>query len=177
MNSAFRFLIILLLFFPPICHADPVIQPGTVRDISPPMDAAYAVAREINSATTEVLIQAHSLRSKSIAQSIIEARKRGVIIEVVLDKKRNNEKRIADNLTAQTDIPTYLDDKHSIAPNTLIVIIDRDTLISGTINDAKAGEKTNLKKILILKGNTEKAAEYIKQFMDHKAHAEMYKEK
>ncbi len=171
------FLILLSLFIPPLCQADPVTPPGTVRDISPPMDVVEAVASEINNATTEVLIQAHSLRSKAIAQSIIEARKRGVTIEVILDKRIKNEKRIADNLTVQTDIPTYVDEKHSIAPNTIIVIIDRDILISGNINDAAAREKTELKKILILKGNKKKAEEYVKQFMEHKAHAEMYKEK
>ena len=46
----------------------------------------------------------------------------------------------------------YIDSKHAIAHNK-IMIIDRNTLITGSFNFTKAAEEKNAENLLILKGN------------------------
>ena len=102
---------------------------GTVNVyFSPNGGATTAVVRELDSARSEILVQAYSFTSKPIAKALVDAKKRGVKIEVVLDKSQRREKYTSADFVAHAGIPTYIDDRHAIAHNK-IMIIDRQTLI------------------------------------------------
>ena len=88
--SAFPFLILLTIFtIFSEAHADQFKSTGTV-DVyfSPNGGATNAIVTELNSAKTEILIQAYSFTSAPIAKALTDARKRGVSIDVVLDKSQ-----------------------------------------------------------------------------------------
>jgi phosphatidylserine/phosphatidylglycerophosphate/cardiolipin synthase-like enzyme len=51
-----------------------------------PCGATEAIVREIGSARQEIQVQAYSFISEAIAKALIEAKKRGVKIEAVLDQ-------------------------------------------------------------------------------------------
>ena len=67
----------------------------------------------------------------------------------------------------------YIDSKHAIAHNK-IMIIDRNTLITGSFNFTKSAEESNAENLLILKGNKTLVARYIENFEMHKGHSEEY---
>src|SRR6266487_1855423 len=59
---------------------------------SPSGGATDAVVRELNAATTQVLMQAYSFTSVPIAKALVDAHKRGVTVLAILDKSQKTEK-------------------------------------------------------------------------------------
>ena len=143
--SAFLVLILLTIFtIFPQANAAPLPSTGTV-DVyfSPNGGATNAVVTELNNAKTEILVQAYSFTSAPIAKALVDANKRGVHIEVVLDKSQKSEKYSSADFVAHAGIPVYIDSKHAIAHNK-IMIIDRNTLITGSFNFSNIQESSQL---------------------------------
>src|SRR5262245_17944136 len=59
---------------------------------SPNGGATEAVVQELNTAKTQVLMQAYGFTSVPIAKAVVEAHKRGVTILAVLDKSNATDK-------------------------------------------------------------------------------------
>lgn len=160
-----------------ISIADTFKSTGTIDTyFSPNGGATEAIVKEINSAKQEILVQAYTFTSKPIAKALIDVRKRGIKIEVILDKSQRKEKYTSADFVAHAGIPTYIDDKHAIAHNK-IMILDRSILITGSFNFTKAAEEKNAENLLILKGNKPLVDRYIRNFEEHKAHSEGYQGK
>jgi len=103
----------------------------------------------------------------------VEARKRGIRIEAVLDRSQRKEKYTSADFVAHAGIPTYIDSAHAIAHNK-IVIIDRIVLITGSFNFSKAAEEKNAENLLVMKGNKPLVDRYVRNFEEHKEHSEGY---
>ena len=158
----------------PSVRAEEFQATGTV-DVyfSPEGGATSAIVEEINNAKMEILIQAYSFTSKPIAKALLDANKRKIRIEVVLDKSQQTEKYSSVDFVAHAGILTYIDAKHTIAHNK-IMIIDRSTLITGSFNFTNAAEGKNAENMLIIKGNKPLVDRYMKNFYDHMEHSERY---
>ncbi len=139
---------------------------------SPNGGCTDAIVKELNKATHEILVQAYSFTSREIAKALVDAHKRGVKTEIILDKSNRSKKYSAGAFTAHMGILTYIDSAHSIAHNKIIVI-DSDTVITGSFNFTKAAEEHNAENILIVK-NKDLAKQYIENFNRHKGHSEAY---
>jgi phosphatidylserine/phosphatidylglycerophosphate/cardiolipin synthase-like enzyme len=139
---------------------------------SPNGGATEAIINEIAGARAEILVQAYSFTSTPIAQALIDAHKRGVKVEAILDKSHRNEKYTSATFLANMRVPTFIDDKHAIAHNK-VMIIDRTTVITGSFNFTKAAEENNAENLLIIKSK-ELSSLYIDNWMKHKEHSEPY---
>lgn len=169
--------LVTCLLLTAISYADEFKATGTIDTyFSPKGGATEAIAKEINAAKSEILVQAYSFTSKPIAKSLVDAHKRGVRIEAVLDKSQRREKYTSADFIAHAAIPTYIDDKHAIAHNK-IMIFDRATLITGSFNFTKAAEEKNAENLLVMKGNKPLVERYIRNFEEHKGHSEVYQGK
>ena len=169
--------IITIISLHSISIADTFKATGTTDTyFSPNGGATEAIVKEINSAKQEILVQAYSFTSKPIAKALVDARKRGIKIEVVLDKSQRREKYTSADFVVHAGIPTFIDDRHAIAHNK-IMILDRQTLITGSFNFTKAAEEKNAENLLILKGNKSLVDRYIRNFEEHKGHSETYQGK
>jgi phosphatidylserine/phosphatidylglycerophosphate/cardiolipin synthase-like enzyme len=140
---------------------------------SPNGGATEAIVREIGKARQEILVQAYSFTSKPIAKALLDAKKRGISIIAVLDKSQRMERYSAATFLVNAGILVYIDDKHAIAHDK-IIIIDRCTLITGSFNFTKAAEEKNAENLLVIKGNQKLVDLYLRNFEDHKGHSEMY---
>lgn len=140
---------------------------------SPHGGATEAIVKEIDSARSEILVQAYSFTSKQIAQALVDARKRGIRIVAVLDRSQRREKYTSADFVAHAGIATYIDAAHAIAHNK-IMVIDRSTLITGSFNFTKAAEEKNAENLLVIKGNRPLVERYIRNFEEHKHHSEVY---
>ncbi|MGD0820866.1 MAG: phospholipase D family protein [Desulfomonilia bacterium] len=140
---------------------------------SPKGGCTEAIVQEINHAKKEILVQAYSFTSKPIAKALLDAHKRGVKVEVILDKSQRSEKYSSADFMAHAGITTYIDTAHAIAHNK-IMCLDRDTLISGSFNFTKAAEEKNAENLLIIKGNKPLTERYIKNYLEHRAHSDLY---
>lgn len=137
---------------------------------SPNGGATNAIVKEIDNATLEVLVQAYSFTSKPIAQALVNAKKRAVNVEAILDKSQKTAKYTSATFLANMKIPTYIDSKHAIAHNK-IIIIDKETVITGSFNFTAAAEDKNAENVIIIKSK-ELASIYIDNFLKHKSHSE-----
>ena len=164
----------ILSFSPAHLAAAPIKSTGTIDlYFSPRGGATAAVVREIDGAKREILIQAYSFTSKPIAQAIVKANRRGVKVVAVLDKSQRKERYTEADFLAHMRIPTFIDDKHAIAHNK-IIIIDRATLITGSFNFTKAAEEKNAENLMIIKGNKPLVSRYVQNFELHRAHSVRY---
>jgi phosphatidylserine/phosphatidylglycerophosphate/cardiolipin synthase-like enzyme len=126
----------------------------------------------MNAARQSILVQAYSFTSAPIASALVEAAHRGVLIEVVLDKSNKTGKYSEADFVAHAGIPTWLDGKHAIAHNK-VIILDEATVITGSFNFTKAAEENNAENVLILR-SPELAARYTRQFIEHRNHSVSY---
>jgi phosphatidylserine/phosphatidylglycerophosphate/cardiolipin synthase-like enzyme len=139
---------------------------------SPHGGATQAIVNQISNAKTEILIQAYSFTSTPIAKALVEAHKRGVKVEAIMDKTQRKERYTEATFLANMGIPTYIDSVHAIAHNK-VMIIDMETVITGSFNFTKAAEEKNAENVLILVSK-ELARVYIDNWLKHKEHSEPY---
>ncbi|MBF0554314.1 MAG: phospholipase D family protein [Nitrospirae bacterium] len=140
---------------------------------SPLGGATQAIVAEIGKAKAEILIQAYSFTSKPIAGALVKARKAGVNIAIILDKGNLSDQYSAAAFTANAGIPTFLDAIHNIAHNK-VMIIDRETVITGSFNFTRSAEFENAENLLVIKSR-ELANAYIANWNLHRQHSQEYK--
>jgi phosphatidylserine/phosphatidylglycerophosphate/cardiolipin synthase-like enzyme len=160
-----------ILFLGSIC---PLVQAGSIRVyFSPNGGCTDAILREINQAKTEILLQAYSFTSQPIAQALIRAHQRGVKISAVLDKSNRTKKYSAATFLKNLGIPVFIDDKHAIAHNK-IMIIDNRVVITGSFNFSAAAENKNAENLLILDDLPDLTRAFRENFQKHLGHAVSY---
>jgi phosphatidylserine/phosphatidylglycerophosphate/cardiolipin synthase-like enzyme len=165
--------LLILLLLPLNSHAtDLTLNAPTKVYFSPNGGATQAIIKEINDAKSEILVQAYSFTSSPIAKALVDAHKRGVKVEVILDKSQRKAQYTSASFLANMRVPTFIDDKHAIAHNK-IMIIDKTTVITGSFNFTKAAEEKNAENLLIIKSK-ELASLYIDNWMKHREHSEPY---
>lgn len=123
-------------------------------------------------ARQSIIVQAYSFTSAPIAAALVEAARRGVLIEIVLDKSNKTGRYSAADFVAHAGIPTWLDEKHAIAHNK-VMVIDGTTVITGSFNFTKAAEESNAENLLIIRSE-DLASLYAKQFIEHRNHSSPY---
>ena len=161
----------LILFLWTTCS---LAQAGSIRVyFSPNGGCTDAILCQIDQAKTEILLQAYSFTGKPIAQALIRAHKRGVKISAVLDKSNRGRKYSAATFLKNMGIPVYIDDKHAIAHNK-IMIIDNRVVITGSFNFTAAAENRNAENLVILEDIPEITRAYRENFQDHLRHAIAY---
>ena len=178
----FRFLpfILLLLLFIPSCQAQeqpdapPALPPIEIH-FSPKGGCTEAVVKEINAAKTEILVQAYSFTSVPIAKALVDAHKRSVKIQVILDKSQRTEKYSSADFVRNSGVPTLIDAKHAIAHNK-VMVIDGQTVITGSFNFTSAAENNNAENLLIIR-DKEIADKYAANWKVHADHSEPYEQR
>lgn len=139
---------------------------------SPEGECTNSIFPELGKAKSKILVQAYSFTSKEIAKALVDAHKRGVKIEIILDKSNKSGKYSAADFTAHAGIPTFIDAAHAIAHNKIIVI-DNEMVITGSFNFTKAAEEKNAENLLIIKSK-DLVKVYIENWNRHKSHSEEY---
>jgi phosphatidylserine/phosphatidylglycerophosphate/cardiolipin synthase-like enzyme len=148
-------------------------QPSIQVYFSPDGGCTEAVVKQIQSAKRSIDIQAYSFTSTPIAKAIADAHQRGVAVRALLDKSQRTAKYTSATFLANAGVPTFIDDKHAIAHNK-IILIDGQTVITGSFNFTKAAEESNAENLLILGGQPRLFEAYATNFQHHLAHAQPY---
>ncbi|MGI6296531.1 MAG: phospholipase D family protein [Armatimonadota bacterium] len=139
---------------------------------SPRGGCTDAIVKAIDSAKQTVRIQAYSFTSARIAKALLDARKKGVDVQVILDKSQVTQQYSSADFLHNSDIPVFIDRAHAIAHNKVIVI-DQKTVITGSFNFTKAAEERNAENLLVIRdGNL--ASRYTQNWEEHLAHSEPY---
>ncbi len=158
-------------------------QPNTVKAtgtievaFSPKGGGAAMIIKAIGQAQKTIKVQAYSFTNADIAKSLLEASKRGVQVRVVLDKSQETEKYTSATFLANSGVPVRIDDDFAIAHNK-IMILDEETVITGSFNFTKAAEERNAENVLVIRGNKELAKFYLQNWQWRWDASEAYKRK
>ena len=88
-----------------------------------------------------------------------------------MDKSNRTDKYSAATFTQNYGIPTFIDDRHAIAHNK-IIIIDGQTVLTGSFNFTKQAEENNAENLLVIE-DTALAKKYRRSWKVHFAQASL----
>lgn len=140
---------------------------------SPSGGCTAAIVNELNQAQRQILVQAYSFTSEPIAAACIEAHKRGVAVFAVLDRSQETEQYSAADLLVNSGITTVIDSQHAIAHNK-VILIDGQTLITGSFNFTSNAEKSNAENLLIIRNRPDLYTAYENNLRHHFEHSKQY---
>lgn len=136
----------------------PLLSPaaeGTFKNSSyevcftPAQDCTSLIVNTIHSAKKTVWVQAYSFTSAPIAKALVDAKKQGVEVKVILDKSQFSEKYSSSKFLIDSNIPVWNDDSVAIAHNK-VMIIDDTTVITGSFNFTKAAQARNAENLIVI---------------------------
>ncbi|GMV69723.1 MAG: hypothetical protein AMXMBFR76_21620 [Pseudomonadota bacterium] len=169
----------IALLVPP-CHAGPeaasysLAAQGTQEvAFSPNAGATELVVKVIDAARQSIRLAAYSFTSKPIAEALVAAHKRGVDVQVVVDKSQKTERYTSATFLANMGIPVRVDAMHAIMHNKFIVV-DGQHVETGSYNYSKATEERNAENALVNWNSPTLAAIYTDNWRLHWDHSEPY---
>ena len=139
---------------------------------SPKGGAADAVVRALDAARQTVFVQAYSFTNKDILEALVHAHQRGVVVHVILDKSNLSDEYTGADFVAHHGIPVLIDAGHEIAHNK-IMIIDDETVITGSFNFTRQAEEHNAENLLVIHDHG-MAERYLANWHGHEAHSQPY---
>ena len=114
--------ILLMVLSTPIYLHSQGKPPSIEAYFSPHGGCTEAVIRELDKAKITILVQAYSFTSAPIAKALLNAHKRGVKIEVILDKSQRTQNYSSATFLYNQGIPVKIDAQHAIAHNKVMII-------------------------------------------------------
>ena len=139
---------------------------------SPRGGCTEAVVRALNDAQKSVHVQAYSFTSAPIAKALVEAHRRKVQIHVILDDSQQGEKYSSADFLKNAGIEPRIDSRHGIAHNK-VMIVDEQSVITGSFNFTKAAEERNAENLLVIT-DQRLARQYLDNWRAHAGHAERF---
>lgn len=139
---------------------------------SPNGGATDAVIGEIEKAHTFILIQMYTFTSAPLAEALRDAVRRGVKVLVILDKSQQTERYSSAAFLARAGIKVWIDSQHPIA-HSKVMLVDGETVVSGSFNFTKTAESGNAENLLILK-DRRLALLYQANWEEHLGHSGVY---
>lgn len=138
---------------------------------SPNGGAQDNIVKVIGEATQSIYIQAYSFTSLPITQALIDAKNRKVHIEILLDKSDKTGKGTMLPMMINNGLIVYIDDKHAIAHNK-IMIIDKKIVFTGSFNFTNSAEYRNAENSIEITDLCGKLTEtYQKNWQLHREHS------
>ena len=139
---------------------------------SPRGGCTDAIVGQLQAAKESVLVQAYSFTSVPLAKALLDAHKRGVRVQVILDKSQRTAKYSSATFLNNSGIPTFIDAAHAIAHNK-VMVVDGRIVITGSFNFTKAAEESNAENLLVIR-DAELAGKYTADWDVHLKHSERY---
>jgi phosphatidylserine/phosphatidylglycerophosphate/cardiolipin synthase-like enzyme len=154
-------------------QAVPLASTGTVEVFfSPHGGATEAIVMEIGATGKEILVMAYSLTSGEIKAALVQAKKRGVKVEVILDLAMAEMDSSAAQLGIN-GIQVFVDTEH-FRNHDKIMVLDRKTVITGSFDFTREAEESSIENLLILKDHPTLAAKYLENYTAHREHSKPY---
>lgn len=141
-------------------------------------DAEGAIIKALRQARRAIHVQAYLFTSRALARALVEAKQRGVIVEVLADREMlvKGEKSQIPRL-AEAGIPIWLESRYAVAHNKIILIDAREAdaaVITGSYNFTYSAQARNAENLLILRGNPALAQAYLDNWQRHRDEAASY---
>ncbi len=160
--------------------AGPYARPACAAQIevcfSPPLpggcDPAGAIADAIRAAGQSILVQAYEITPGPLVAALINAHRRGVDVRAIVDYKQLTDRRSHDDAFAVQNlgaagIPVLVDRPRGIMHDK-VMIIDGETVITGSFNYTYSAEHRNVENLLVIH-DPALAAQYVRHWKSRAA--------
>ena len=143
--------------------ASPSVEVG----FSPEGTARSLVLKTINSAQHRIRMISYSFTAPDIMQALASAKKRGVDVKIVVDERgnRNKSSLAAMNFIVNQGIPLRTD-KHYPIQHDKTIIVDDQTVETGSFNYTASAERRNSENVLVIHNSPELARVYTSHWQD-----------
>lgn len=160
-----RLLLVLALAAPVGCAVQQ--PPGVPAErievaFSPEAGSEALVVKVIASARHSLRLAGYSFTSPAVVRGLIEAKRRGVDVKVLLDDRgnRGQSSLAAMNLIAGGDIPLRTISVYAIHHDKFVVV-DGHTTETGSFNYSQAAAKSNSENVIVVWDNPGVASKYL----------------
>lgn len=163
-----RLVVLLLLALPMGCAVQPLgVPPAQAIEVafSPEAGAEALVLKVIEKAQSDIHLAGYSFTSPAVVRGLIEAKRRGVNVRVVLDDHGNRGKAniAAMNLLAGADIPIRVTAAYAIHHDKYI-IVDKLHTETGSFNYSQAASRSNSENVIVVWNNSDVARRYLQHW-------------
>lgn len=152
----------------------PVIQ----AMFSPEDDVQSEIVRVLGRAQKTIHVQAYLLTNNVITNALIAARKRGVVVKVLLDNQLAFDAKGSDAGTlSAAGIPVKLETAYDNAHNKVMLIDAGEpsaVLITGSYNFTVAAQRKNAENILFIRQAPNLLKQYLSNWLAHEKNAKVY---
>jgi phosphatidylserine/phosphatidylglycerophosphate/cardiolipin synthase-like enzyme len=160
----------VLLGLAPSARPEMVVQ----ACFSPQGKCSAHIAREIEQARKELLLAVYAFTNDDLAAALVQAKKRGVSVQVILDREfdAGSEKSKGKFLETQkipvrriAGIKSAATDKENGLMHQKFAVIDRKMVFTGSYNWTHSAESLNDENLLLFRDAAPLAEEYRKIFL------------
>ena len=162
--------LLLAMHFQALAHAEMIVQ----ACFSPQGKCSTHIRREIDQAKQELLVAVYAFTHDELAQALVQAKKRGVNVQVVLDRgfDAGNERSKGKFFEAQK-IPLRrvaaprapAQDRDGGLMHQKFAVIDRRIVFTGSYNWTHSADRVNDENLLLFRDAGPLAEEYRKAFI------------
>lgn len=146
---------------------------------SPGDQPTRLIVKAIQAARSQILVQSFSFTHREIAEALLAARRRGVDVSIVADKRQALKlKNSVIPFLASRGVAVFLDGRHDSAHDKVMVIDAteaRPTVITGSFNFTFAAHHKNSENLLVIRGHAPLAKAYFDNWRRHRQHAHAYR--
>lgn len=155
-------LVLLVFAFATNRAAAPVEQGGIAVVFSPDGGGADAVVNAVRSAKRTLDVAAYHITHPNIAKEIVAANRRGVSVRVIMDSDQAKQKYSSATYLFNAGVPVRIWTPGMM--HNKYVIIDGQTILTGSFNFTKSADESNAENLLVIQGKSRIAAAYRQNF-------------
>lgn len=157
-----------------LCAAPVAAEMVVQACFSPAGRCSSLIVREIQQVKKELLVAVYAFTSDELAAAIVQAKKRGVSVQVVIDREfdAGNERSKGKFLEAQkisvrriAAIKSNPPEKEAGLMHQKFAVLDRNTLLTGSYNWTHAADRLNDENLLFFRDAGPLAEEYRRIFL------------
>jgi phosphatidylserine/phosphatidylglycerophosphate/cardiolipin synthase-like enzyme len=167
---ALSLLLAMLTGLPGASDAEMVVQ----ACFSPQGKCSAHILRAIDQAKKELLVAVYAFTNDDLAGALVQAKKRGVVVQVVLDREfdATNEKSQSKFIEAQkiplrrlSGLKSKSFDKDAGLMHQKFAVIDRSIVLTGSYNWTHSADSLNDENLLLFRDAGPLAEEYRRAFL------------
>lgn len=156
-------MLFLLVLFPACAaHSASSAEKNILVCFTPGENCTAKIVRAIAKAQKQILVQAYTFTSLPIGRALCQMQRRGVAVGILIDKSQLDQKFPIIDYFLKQNIFLRIDYLPAAAHNKVIVI-DDNTVLTGSFNFTRAAEQNNAENLLIIR-DPDLAKEYIRNW-------------
>ena len=138
------------------------VEDGIAVFFSPEGGTADAVIYLLDRAQHSIRVQSFMFTHKKIGNALIKAHRRGVAVELIMDRENSRIKGSVRPALRRAGITVYIAPEGMTMHNK-VILIDDSLVITGSFNFTWSADRKNVENLLILRGKPRITKAYLKQ--------------